>query len=50
MDEAIVDIIRKSMRDEASGIDGLGTQVPSPSSLPWRYPYWPQHDVAWEDA
>jgi hypothetical protein len=33
MDEAIADIIRKSMRDEASGIDGLGTQVPSPSSV-----------------
>jgi hypothetical protein len=48
MDEAIADIIRKAMRDEASGIDGLGTQVPSPSPIA-RWPFWSESEAG-EDA
>lgn len=40
--------LRKAMRDEASGIDGLGTQVPSPFRV-WRYPFFPVHDIGYEE-
>jgi hypothetical protein len=42
------DLIRKAMLDQASGIDGLEPTGSSPSPV-WRYPYWPIHDVGYEE-
>jgi len=41
------DTLRRAMLDEATQNGPAVTPAAGPS--PWRYPYWPAHDIAYEE-
>lgn len=45
------DIIRKWLLEEATNTGPVAADAtgPSVSADTWRYPYWPAHDVGWEE-
>ena len=50
--DAIERIMRRWLLEEATGNQGATvdmTVAPNAARDTWRYPYWPAHDVAWEE-
>lgn len=50
--DAIERIMRRWLLEEATGNQGATvtpTVAPTAATNTWRYPYWPAHDVAWEE-
>lgn len=52
-DDALEHQFRRWLLEEATGNHGATvTPTVAPTAATddvWRYPYWPKHDVAWED-
>jgi hypothetical protein len=44
-DAELARMIHRAQLEEANNTGPTLT----PRAGPWRYPYWPKHDVAWED-
>lgn len=49
MADALEHRFRRSLLEEATGNQGATvTPTVAPNSA-WRYPFWPKHDIAWEE-
>lgn len=51
-DDALEQRFRRWLLEAATGNQGATvtpTVAPAVAADTWRYPYWPAHDVAWEE-
>ncbi len=49
MDDALEHTFRRWLLEEATGNQGATVNTTVAPTAAWRYPYWPAHDVAWEE-
>ncbi len=52
MDDALEQRFRRWLLEEATGNQGATvntTVAPTAATDVWIYPFWPKHDIAWEE-